>query len=219
MKIKIVQAATDLSYIKLMERVEPIHRLHAEALDYCYEFDCTTRDIHPHWMKAHMLLKGHSEGFDRVIWMDADTLWTGRPLDVQVYGHLGATLQWHWQFEPAEHFNAGVLFANFERRETCEYIKHWQDMQYLDRATAPSFNDQQRERDCVCDQACLSSMHNDKTTFTITAIDHAYNSMIWSPTYRSKDPYINAWHGCPDRISRMHQFLDRSIARLDGSLT
>lgn len=200
--VKIVQAATDdslfegghitnvLGYGTLLRDVlAPIHTRFAERLGYTFKFEVNNRDVHPFWMKAHMITEAIEEGFDRVVWLDSDAIWLGDPIDMLLPTVFGMT--YHDGFGAYDsHFNAGVIYVNNRDGMARETVAHW----YAERVN--TFHDQN----------VLNANHLDQ----ITHLGHEWNSSEWISHYSAKNPKVVAWHGCPDRIAHMMAYIDRA---------
>ncbi len=192
-KLKVIQASSNLrkfsgsgvnGYTRLLKRrIEPLHTRFCAIHGYKYEVEYSDRGIHPWWMKAYMMLIAIEEGFDRVVWLDADVVWLGEPLDPKFETVFGAT--YHEMFWHANHFNAGVLYVNCENAKPV--IESW----FAERVN--NFNDQE--------------VLNANLKQHVTAIGMEWNCQIWIPHYSVPNPKVVAWHGCPNRIGKMHAFI------------
>lgn len=197
--LKIVQAASDdklkegsevtniTGYAKFLhETLAPIHQKLAAQNGYEFEYDITTKDVHPFWMKAFMIQKALADGFEFVVWLDSDVIWLGEPLDVEFQTVFGMT--YHVGYGAYDnHFNAGVIYVNNQNGQAVKPIADWY-----------------AQRIYTChDQDVLNANH----THQITKLDHAWNSSIWIEHYSSPNPKIIAWHGCPNRIHKMEEYI------------
>lgn len=204
MRWKIVQAASDEKlqngngldisdvdgYGSLLTNcTAPIHSAFAKKLGYDYESTTELIDgVHPFWMKAAMILAALQDGYDRVVWFDADVIWLGDPLDVEFNTVFGMTE--HCSFENYEkHFNAGAIYVN--------------NLPYASAVVGDWFN---KRGVSINDQTPLNKHFREH----ITRIDHKWNSTSWIPYYRSPSPRVIAWHGCPNRIEKMKAFIQES---------
>lgn len=184
MRLKIIQHAEAPEFRKLLEQIAPHHRHQAEILGYDYAASYSG-DHHPHWMKAALALDAVRDGYDEVVWLDADTFWLGSPLNPIFSASFGMTFHWHIE-QGKSHYNAGVFFYRHEKSSTT--LEDWLSF----------------EKTTTSDQDVL----NEHFLEHIAGIDHQWNSMCWLPSYRSDSPKILAWHGAPNRIARMQVFID-----------
>lgn len=197
-RLKIVQAASDeplssgseITSVNgygwfLKTHLAPHHSKMARRLGYDYEWT-DKMVVHPFWMKAYMILAALEAGFDRIVWLDADAVWLGEPLEPEFDTVFGLT--YHEGFGAYEHhFNAGVIYVNNEGGRALEVVNSW----FL--ARHHTFND----------QAVLNQRFRDE----ITHLDHCWNASAWIEHYASAEPRVLAWHGCPDRITHMLAYL------------
>lgn len=187
--VKIVQAAVGEYVSLLQEKIAPMHARHAARLGYSYEVRLNeTSENSPFWMKPPMIIDAINQGFDLVVWLDADAIWLGDQFDVQFPTVFGMTE--HVDFgHYGKHFNAGVIYVN-NLNQTIELLETWYGLRDTGSDDQPILN------------ACAASQ--------ITKLDHAWNSTVWIPFYRSLAPKVVAWHGCPDRISRIANFISEA---------
>lgn len=198
--VKIVQAATDDSLFEgghitnvlgygtlLRDILAPIHTQFAKQLGYTFKFEVNNCNVHPFWMKAHMITEAINEGFDRVVWLDSDAIWLGDPIDMSLTTVFGMT--YHDGCGAYEsHFNAGVLYVNNHNGMAYKSVAKW----YAERVN--TFHDQN----------VLNTNHLEE----ITRLGHEWNSSEWIAHYSAPNPKVVAWHGCPNRIERMMKFIE-----------
>lgn len=193
-RLKIVQAASDkdhgpgaetTGYATLLRNlVQPIHQRFADRYGYEYEVNYSDVGIHPFWMKAYMMLNAIRDGFDEVVWFDTDVIWLGDELNPEFSTVFGAT--YHEMYWHPNYFNAGVLYVKcIPQAESV--IQAW----FNERSN--NFNDQE--------------VLNANLSEHITKIGWEWNCHIWIPHWRIDNPKVVAWHGCPDRINKMEQFI------------
>lgn len=108
-KLLIIQSG-DENVARYLNRSEPFHRAYAEqcGADY-WRFDGSwQRGIHPAWNRWPMMLDAFERGYDRVLWMDSDTL-VVKPdvnvFDLAIYSHEGRCVIGPGE-EPGEEYSA-----------------------------------------------------------------------------------------------------------------
>lgn len=204
MRLKIVQAATgeplqqgrevtsvDGYAAFLKNELAPIHKRFADIHGYGYEYDVTSNVVHPFWMKAKMIGDAIAEGYERIVWLDTDAIWLGAPLDVEFPTVFGMTYQVSYCSYDS-HFNAGVIFVNNTNNQAAVPVAEWFSQR------VHTFHDQD----------VLNANHRHQ----ITQLDHAWNSSAWIDFYRSQSPRIIAWHGAPNRLAKMRQYIEANKA-------
>lgn len=116
-----------------MEITEPLHRLYAQRHDADFQFFVGEwePDLHPTWNRIPMILAAFDDGYDKVVWLDADTLVVNQERSVfdetdsdaplLMTRVLSSFLEFPWASEvdgqvvPADEwdvYNDGVLIAN-----------------------------------------------------------------------------------------------------------
>jgi len=145
---------------------------------------------HPFWEKPVMCRHAIEAGATKVIWLDADTLWTGtQPLDPPLTSILGCT--WHAGYggplqldKPTyvyDHFNAGVFYLDAtDKAKALAFLDLWEN--------EPDDNHQWH------DQHSLNKLII-KDPSIITKLGAEWNSVEHHRYFRATRPIVRAWHG------------------------
>lgn len=172
MRIALIQYAFG-PHIALLELTKPKHKQMCDRHSieyYCYEYQ---PQGHPYWEKPAIIARTLLHGFDKVIWLDADTLWiNGNIAEANQTHSLGMT--WHHLEDPS-HYNAGAIYIN-NSKETVELVQEW--------LATPDDGHK------WADQYALNKILNETNT---VRLGHEWNAMS---IYPSDNPNVLAWHGC-----------------------
>lgn len=197
MATHVIQFATG----KYEEQLALTYLIHSKACQkYGYIFTVTNKQEnphHPYWEKPLLCRKAIQAGATQVVWLDADTLWTGdHPLDPPLTSIIGCTQ--HVGFNGPmninkpqytyDHYNAGVFYLDSsDKDKALQFIDNWYN--------EPDDNHQWH------DQHSLNKLFI-RDPGLVTKLDMRWNSVEHNPGYRSQDPVVRAWHGGggPDRV-------------------
>lgn len=130
----------------------------------------------PCWEEIKFIQDAIEDGFEHIVWLDADTVWTGVPLLVPptVFG-----LAWHDAYAPP-HYNQGVVYINNTNGQAAEPVKEWWNTPYGSH--------------WMGSQHSLNVMLQAKPEL-VTRIGHEWNSVGYIPQYTNGTPIVHAWHG------------------------
>jgi hypothetical protein len=134
-----------------------------------------------------MVADALDNGYDKIVWLDADTIWVNHNLEsaFENVEHIGMT--WHTEPNYGDHYNNGAMYirnTDLVHKVVDAWIKEpdtehvWQD------------------------QWGLINVLNKLDMFGIECvqtISHKWNSMVTIPELSDPDPAVLAWHGSPDR--------------------
>jgi hypothetical protein len=84
-----------------------------------------SKHTHPSWQKALHVGRQLSSGYDRVIWLDADTLITNSeisPFEIESIAPIEVSKDWGLDAMEPHHFNMGNFFANRDPNELWAHI-------------------------------------------------------------------------------------------------
>jgi len=192
MKLALCQYAEGQSRDQLAVTRE-IHQSSCDRFGYTYvcpQHLAVPKGIDPHWKKAYMLRQAAKQGFDKLVWLDADTLWLGeQPLEPEDIDLVGVGLYDHTNGS----FNTGAIYLN---------TRHPQAVQFLDDWIA---------------SPVIGHIHHDQAGFNKLVGDGKYRPnellKIWNfPLHapmHGRRPIVIAWHGYGDnRAWKMQQYLE-----------
>lgn len=149
---------------------------------------------HPYWEKVALLNMALSEGYEYVIWLDADCLIVDPEVDLrEACTGVGATyhdLMQHGFAPPAyDHFNCGAVYLR-NTPETRQFVMDWWNTSDEDHPwhDQHSFN-----------QVAAKGLHYCK----VDRLEHKWNST--APYFTSANPVVRAWHGLGSVKSRLQE--------------
>lgn len=208
--IQSIGANSDDAFRRWMDLTEPIHQEYADRHHADYELFVGNKEpgLHPTWSRIIMFLDAFAAGYDKVVWLDADTLVVNQARDVfeetsdaplLMTRVLSSHFEFPWASEvdgvvvPADKwdvYNDGVLIANnTDHAKACfEFV--WENR---NSPFKPWHVPGIPELDWILDYVYA---HPD----SVEQMSLAYN---WMP-YPEAPPYdeavIMAWHGMPHEV-------------------
>lgn len=185
----VLQFAVDRSLDQLAV-TEDHHR--RACVRFGYEYRAVKEratDVHPQWEKVHHIREALREGYDRVVWLDADAYWLGESRLLPGDGEIHALPEGPGQY------NTGVLyFRNTERLRA--FVDAWwvtPDDGHYNR-DQHGFNGLLRDGSRNC-------------SVRVVPMAKRYNSFAENANYRSEArPVVTAWHGRQDRAGKLGQY-------------
>jgi hypothetical protein len=126
-----------------------------------------------------MILDAVNQGYERIVWLDADTLWLGEPIETGQEAPLGMTFHLDEEYH---HYNSGVIVAHASDKLEL-FLREWIDSS--------------DENHKWWEQHPMNRLI-EKSPGIAEAIGHEWNSLDYSEANRSDLPKIVAWHGRPD---------------------
>lgn len=113
MRVAVLQFAVG-EYTKMLEVSRVRHLDGCRKFGYAYRCEFTLRAKHPYWHKLVMVQEAIRDGFDYVIWLDADVIWNGVEPLTDAIDSDGIGMVWsggEWQSPYYPHYNCGVYFV------------------------------------------------------------------------------------------------------------
>lgn len=114
----LIQSA-DGAHLKYLDAAEPIHRAYAErhGADYLAHRGRIDPTVHPAWNRLPLMLDAFEQGYEKVVWLDTDTLVVQPEHDIFAETRSDIALLMKrayipWQDRPDAAWNDGVLVAN-----------------------------------------------------------------------------------------------------------
>ena len=179
MKTIILQNATE-GYKRLLLLTAEHHYRHAARLNYSILFTHQHRNPERHvsWEKVYMFRDAIRQGYERIVWLDADTLWLGDPIETGQTAPLG--MAWH-QGDEYDHYNAGVMVLQVGDKLS-SFIDEW--------IASEDGGHKWWE------QHPMNMLIRQKPELACP-IGAEWNSVQPFPHLRADNPKIVAWHGRP----------------------
>lgn len=177
MRVAVLQFAVG-DYTKMLDVSRQRHIAGCQRFGYSYRCDFKLRAKHAYWHKLEMVTEAIRDGFDYIVWLDADTIWNGREPLTDALATDGIGMAWtggEWSPPFYQHYNCGVYFVRCcENKEAMlNVINTWKNEPDNGHPWG--------------DQHALHSLLN-RGEIQITRIDNRFNSGVGSPTVR-------VWHG------------------------
>lgn len=171
------------AYTKLID-TSYLHHFR-KCLDHGYELIVETEPLlpnkRPSWEKVRMIRDALHNGFDKIIWLDADALWLNGELhnvnDTHPFG-----MTWHRNPSYGDHFNCGVMYIN-NTPTTVEFVERWHE--------EPDIPNHPWQ-----DQLAFIKLRNQYPDL-IKKLGHTWNSVVGFEGHNVPDPNVIAWHGVP----------------------
>jgi hypothetical protein len=179
MRTVVIQNATGI-YKSMLYLTAGHHYELCRRYDYSYQVSHTIRtDRHPVWERVYLIRDALRQGYERIVWIDADALWLHGTLDTQQQAAFGMV----WHHNPMyDHYNAGVMHI-LNRDGLTSFVDDWEN----------SRDDGHQWKE----QHCLNLMLKDRP-FMAERLGYEWNSLDHDPDHRSDSPRIVAWHGRPE---------------------
>jgi hypothetical protein len=206
MSVLVIQAVEDPYFDSMLKLTQPNTIKGCEQYGYQY-YAYAGRPVlsketdHPYWLLPS-ILKTYWEdikGFRQIVWLDADTYWDiTEPLEVTIPikdSGLGKSFMETPMFGATRHrghYNIGCLWI-FNAPIMANFIDAW--------LATPDEDHPQKS------QAVFNKLigHHPKMLYEL---DHKYNHVLGELEYQTKDkPIVYAWHGQPNRIEAMREFI------------
>lgn len=179
MKTIVLQNATE-GYKRLLQLTAEHHYRHAARLDYSLMLTHRHRrpDRHVSWEKVFMFQDAIRQGYERIVWLDADTLWLGDPIETGQTAPLG--MAWHTG-DVYDHYNAGVMVLHVNKA-VADFVDEWAE------------TDDEGHK--WWEQHPMNSIIR-RTPEIACPIGYEWNSVQPFWNLRCDNPKIVAWHGRP----------------------
>lgn len=113
MRVAVLQFAVG-EYTKMLEVSRQRHLSGCQKFGYSYRCDFELRAKHPYWHKLEMVIEAVKDGFDYIVWLDADTVWNGQEPLTDALHVDGIGMAWtggDWKPPFCPHYNCGVYFV------------------------------------------------------------------------------------------------------------
>lgn len=209
--IQSIGANPDDWFIKWMDLTEPLHKQYAErcGADFVYFVGDKEPALHPTWNRIPMFLEAFRDGYDKVIWLDADTLVVNQDRDVFEETDDDAPLlmtrvqdshfefPWasevHGEIVPADRwdvYNDGVLIANNTPHAIAALEFVWANRRSK---LKPWHEPGIPELDWILDYVYT---HPE----AVKQLSLAYNWMPYPEAPPFDEAVIMAWHGMPHDV-------------------
>jgi hypothetical protein len=185
-----------------MEITEPLHKEYAAKCDADFEFFVGNKEpgLHPTWSRIIMFLDAFAAGYDKVLWLDADTLVVNQDRNVFPWASRDETTGEIIPADKWDVYNDGVLIAsNTAHARACfEFV-------WANRRTPfePWHVPGIPELDWILDYVYK---HPD----SVEQLSLAYNWMPYPEAPPYEEAVIMAWHGMalPQRFDGLHKALE-----------
>ena len=172
-------------------------------IDYwCIFGDTLAKEDHPFWNKVELALKALDEGYEYIIWLDADTYIADDTYDLRdACPQNGIGVVWHGKEEWPEHedcydhFNTGVFYLN-----ACSLVKRF----------LTEWRETPDDGHFWGDQHSFNKVAKGILRSVIHTVDYKFNSVPFEQ-FRSDAPVVAAWHGYQRniflRMDAMQEFI------------
>lgn len=177
MRVAVLQFAVG-EYTKMLEVSRQRHIDGCKRFGYSYRCDFALRAKHPYWHKLEMVLEAIRDGFDYVVWIDADTIWNGFDPLTDAIKTDGIGMTWAdgvWPEPYYQHYNCGVYFIRCvdNKDEMIATLTKWQN--------------EPDDGHPWGDQHAFHKLLG-RNEIEVTRVDDRFNNGFGNPV-------IRAWHG------------------------
>jgi hypothetical protein len=191
----IVQLAAGPEYVRMLDLTADIHARYCSAwgAEFIAYREARPKKARrpPHWRKVEVIRKALDDGFEQVLWLDADSVIVDAAIDLFAVCRWGIGLCECWD-SPKEppHLNTGVVWLN-ACSDVLALVEAWNAM-----PSGMQWEDQ---------GALIALMQKRRWRSLLTVLPNRYN---WVQEHmEAADPVIRSFHGEPHRLNRMEALL------------
>jgi hypothetical protein len=192
MSVSVIQYAYGSECLQMVALTSRVIMQGCSKYEYKYSCYFNPPCLHPYWEKPFLIKKELENGHEWVVWLDTDCLWLGNEeLNVPI-DNFGMTFHHLCSHQTMmDHYNAGMIIVR-NNEKSLELVNEW--------IHCPDEGHQWH------DQYSLNKVLKTHTN-CVRNLDHKYNSVQGIPDYSSSNPVIVSWHGQPNRVDKIRQYI------------
>jgi hypothetical protein len=193
----LVQLAAGPDFVRMLDLTAAIHARYCAAwgVEFVAYREARPRKARrpPHWRKVEVIGKALDDGFEQVLWLDADSVIVDGGVDLFALSRWGMALCECWDSpKEAPHLNTGVVLFNASG-EVVSLVRAWNAM-----PSGMPWEDQ---------GALIELMRQRRWRSLLTILPNRYN---WVQEHmEASEPVIRSFHGERDRPARMEALLSQ----------